>query len=130
LKYSSPQHVDVWLSGGYQHDQRYSLLYMHDGQMLFDESATWHRQEWGVDGTFGRPMQSESIDDCIVVGICNMGTRCHAEYFLQSPFDAPTKEQHGWIESANAQWPVGLLWYTHQLERPTTLHCPRVKAFQ
>jgi hypothetical protein len=24
---------------------------MHDGQMLFDSSITWNKQEWGVDET-------------------------------------------------------------------------------
>jgi hypothetical protein len=30
-------------------------VYMHDGQMLFDSTATWNHQEWHVDEVLGRP---------------------------------------------------------------------------
>jgi len=53
---------------------RYQVLYMHDGQNLFDD-ATSFAGEWGVD---------EAIDSarkqCIVVGIDNGGTKRMNEY--------------------------------------------------
>ena len=33
-KFVEPRSVDVWLPDGYSTKQRYSVLYMHDGQML------------------------------------------------------------------------------------------------
>jgi enterochelin esterase-like enzyme len=95
-----PRHVDVWLPDGYRPDQRYAVLYMHDGQMLFDSSGTWNHQEWGVDETLGRLMRNGSIEDCIVVAIWNAGVRRHAEYFPQSPFESLTKEERERIENA------------------------------
>ena len=38
--------VDVWLPENYNAQQRYPVLYMHDGQMLFDPNTTWNKQSW------------------------------------------------------------------------------------
>ncbi|CAM5181269.1 hypothetical protein [Alishewanella longhuensis] len=40
--------IDVWLPAGYNSTQRYAVLYMHDGQMLFDARTTWNGQSWQV----------------------------------------------------------------------------------
>lgn len=64
-------------------DRRYPVLYMHDGQNLFDQ-ATSFSYEWQVDET----MQSLSAEglEAIVVGIPNTGTQRLREY---SPFSQP-----------------------------------------
>ena len=42
--------VRLYLPPGYQlNNKRYPVLYMHDGQMLFDSSTTWNKQAWQVD---------------------------------------------------------------------------------
>ena len=39
-KYVDARNIDVWLPDGYSNNQKYAVLYMHDGQMLYDaESA-------------------------------------------------------------------------------------------
>ena len=86
--YASPRNVDIWVPNGYNPDHKYSVLYMHDGQMLFNSSATWNHQEWGVDETAGRLVAEEKIRPCIVVGIWNSGAARHSEYFPQKPFKA------------------------------------------
>ena len=35
------RNVDVWLPENYDNTKKYSVLYMHDGQMLFDSDKTW-----------------------------------------------------------------------------------------
>ena len=47
--YITPRPVDIWLPKGYSKESTYSVLYMHDGQMLFDANTTWNKQEWKVD---------------------------------------------------------------------------------
>lgn len=89
--YVTARHVDVWLPDGYSSSKKYAVLYMQDGQMLFDSSITWNKQEWGVDETLSGLMQQGKIGDCIVVGIWNGGERRHAEYFPQKPFEAMSK---------------------------------------
>ena len=73
--------IDVWLPDGYSAQQRYNVLYMHDGQMLFDPATTWNHQSWGVDATVGRLIVQGKIEPTIVVGIWNNGRFRHAEYF-------------------------------------------------
>jgi predicted alpha/beta superfamily hydrolase len=81
-KYVTARNVDVWLPDGFSSQKKYSVLYMHDGQMLFDTTNNWNKQEWGVDETFGKLLKENKIRDCIVVGIWNTQFR-HPEYFPQ-----------------------------------------------
>ena len=92
-KYVPARNVDVWLPNNYSATKKYAVLYMQDGQMLFDSSITWNKQEWGVDETLTQLIQQKKIKDCIVVGIWNGGKSRHAEYFPQKPFEALSKEQ-------------------------------------
>lgn len=75
--------VDVWLPAGYPSAGRYDVLYMHDGQMLFDSTTTWNHQEWRVDETMSRLIQAKTVRPTIVVGIWNNGPLRQAEYFPQ-----------------------------------------------
>jgi predicted alpha/beta superfamily hydrolase len=58
-------------------DRRYPVLYLQDGQNLFDE-ATSHAGEWRVDETM-QTLAGEGIE-AIVVGVPNGGTRRADEY--------------------------------------------------
>ena len=60
--------------------RRYPVLYMHDGQNLFDE-ATSYAGEWGVDEAM-EGLSAEGIE-AIMVGIPNAGPLRFSEY---SPF--------------------------------------------
>ena len=74
----------VSLPGGYATgERRFPVIYMHDGQNLFDP-ATSFSGSWNVDIA----MAEVSLDglDAIVVGIPNMGRERLAEY---SPFEHP-----------------------------------------
>ena len=80
--------VDIWLPEGYSSEKTYSVLYMHDGQMLYDSSTTWNGQEWKVDEVIGELISQDKIEEVIVVGIYNGGADRHAEYFPQKPFES------------------------------------------
>lgn len=86
--YVAARNVDVWLPPNYSEDQKYAVLYMHDGQMLFDSTVTWNRQEWAVDETFSKLLEDGKLTNCLVVGIWNGGRMRHSEYFPQKPFEA------------------------------------------
>ena len=85
-KFIPSRNVDVWLPDDYSGDKKYAVLYMHDGQMLFDSTTTWNGQEWGVDETMERLLKEDKIRNTIVVGIWNTAFR-HSEYFPQKPFE-------------------------------------------
>lgn len=88
--YVSPRNVDIWLPEGYSNKKKYSVLYMHDGQMLFDSTSTWNKQEWSVDEVVGDLIKEGKIRETIVVGIWNTNQR-HSEYFPQKPFEMLNK---------------------------------------
>jgi predicted alpha/beta superfamily hydrolase len=75
------RNVDVWLPAGYDSTLKYDVIYMHDGQMLFDSTITWNHKEWQVDETLSRLISEKKIEKCIVVGIWNTGADRIAEYF-------------------------------------------------
>ena len=39
-KYIAARNIDIWLPEGYNSNEKYAVLYMHDGQMLFDAKTT------------------------------------------------------------------------------------------
>ncbi len=90
-KFVNPRNVDIWLPEGYNPKSKYAVLYMHDGQMLFDSTTTWNKQEWGVDETLTQLMTENKIKNCIVVAIFNNGKTRHSEYFPQKPFESLPK---------------------------------------
>lgn len=83
----------VWLPADFAEDRQYAVLYMHDGDMLFDASTTWNGQEWGVDEVATRLMAEGTVRDFIVVAVPNAGPDRHIEYFPQKPFEAMDPEQ-------------------------------------
>ncbi len=72
--------VVVWLPEGYRTGDSCDVLYMHDGNMLFDATTTWNRQEWHVDEVMDSLIHAGKIRPCIVVGIYNTDDRL-TEYF-------------------------------------------------
>ncbi|MEM9776270.1 MAG: alpha/beta hydrolase-fold protein [Chloroflexota bacterium] len=85
--YVTARHVDVWLPNNYSISKKYAVLYMHDGQMLFDPTTTWNKQAWGVAEIVGGLIEQGDIRDCVVVGIWNSDSGRHADYFPKKPFD-------------------------------------------
>ena len=67
-----PRPIDVWLPENYSKNKKYAVLYMHDGQNLFDETTTWNKQEWKVDDWASKLMENKQVRDFIVVGIHNI----------------------------------------------------------
>lgn len=90
-QYVTKRTIDVWLPDGYSDDQDYSVLYMHDGQSLFDKNMTWNKQEWDIDVTMQKLLDSAKIKSTIIVGIHNVTEERHSDYFPQKPFETLPK---------------------------------------
>lgn len=75
------RHIDVWLPPGYRPDKPHAVLYMHDGQMLFDARTTWNQQAWDAHGAMARLIEEGRIPDTLIVGIWNNGRWRHSEYY-------------------------------------------------
>ncbi len=69
--------VIVWLPPGYEEDhrRRYPVLYMHDGQNVFDPATSSFGVDWQVDETCTRLIEAQAIEPLIVVGIYNSPDR-------------------------------------------------------
>ncbi len=74
--YVQPHDVTVWLPPGYDASgARYPVLYMHDGQNLFDSARAGYGKEWGVDEHISRLSAGGQIRTPIVVGVSNTPLR-------------------------------------------------------
>ena len=75
--------VLIYLPPNYESapDRRYPVLYLHDGQNLFDGATSFvPGQEWCVDETAQDLINRGRIEPLIVVGVYNTGTRRIDEY--------------------------------------------------
>ncbi len=75
--------VLVWLPPGYseQPDQRYPVLYMHDGNNVFDAATAFTGVEWQADEAATRLIAAGRIEPLILVGVYNTPDRAN-EYTL------------------------------------------------
>lgn len=80
--------VEIWLPPDYDDHgtNRYNVLYMQDGQNLFDARLSAFGTAWEVDKAVTRCAQAGKIPPLIVVGVWNTGDRLR-EY---SPWDLGT----------------------------------------
>jgi hypothetical protein len=92
-QFIAPRPVAVWLPDGYSSNQKYDVLYMHDGQSLFDAETTWNKQEWRVDETAGKLIAEAKTKKFIVVAIWNSTTNRHSDYFPQKVFESFGQKQ-------------------------------------
>jgi predicted alpha/beta superfamily hydrolase len=74
----------VWLPPGYDDAENarrhYPVLYLNDGQNLFEASSAFNGVEWQVDETADRLMREGAVPPLIIVGIDNTGRNRIREY--------------------------------------------------
>lgn len=89
--------VLIWLPPGYNETlERYPVLYMHDGQNVFEPNRSWTGDEWRVDETLSDMIADRKIDGLIVVASANTGETRWNEY-------APEKVIEEWRSSRLAE---------------------------
>lgn len=86
-KYVDSRHVDVWIPNDYSESRTYDVIYMHDGQNLYDSTSTWNKQEWGIDEVISSLNSNAELTNCIVVGVWNIPPIRRANYFPQKGWD-------------------------------------------
>jgi enterochelin esterase-like enzyme len=74
----------VWLPPGYDDaenaSRRYPVLFLNDGQNLFEASTSFAGVEWGVDETADRLIREGTIPPMVIVGLDNAGKNRMREY--------------------------------------------------
>jgi predicted alpha/beta superfamily hydrolase len=86
------RNVDVWLPPGYDRDdgRRYPVLYMHDGQNVFDPATSYGHVDWGVDETITRLIAAGEVRPAIVVAVWSSPRR-REEYMPQRAVRGPLR---------------------------------------
>lgn len=84
-KLVDPRHVEVWLPPGYDSNtaDRYPVIYMHDGQNLFNPEDSFIGVVWSPDSAMMNLTVSENVRPAIIVGIWNNGEKRYQEYMPQ-----------------------------------------------
>jgi len=74
--------VLVYLPPDYRRFSRkdYPVLYLHDGQNVFDAATAFGGVEWGMDETAERLIQKKLIEPLIIVAVANTGEERIHEY--------------------------------------------------
>jgi predicted alpha/beta superfamily hydrolase len=85
-EFVDPRNVDIWLPPGYNSDSKtcHPVVYMHDGQNLFDPALSFIGVDWDVDGTMTRLIHEGKVREAIIVGIWNTPKRL-PEYMPKKP---------------------------------------------
>ena len=89
--------VRVWLPPEYeaQGRTRYPVLYLNDGQNLFDPATAFAGVAWGVGETAARLIAERKIPPLIIVGIDNTGENRIREYVPYRSADPPVPRPMG-----------------------------------
>ncbi len=72
-----PRDVAVWLPPDYEAfpEKRFPVLYMHDGQNLFDPKTSFTGIDWQIDETADSLIRKGKMNSVIIVGINNTADR-------------------------------------------------------
>lgn len=79
----TPRNIDIWLPNDYGKSKKYAVVYMHDGQMLFDATQTWNKTAWEADEMMQKLTAENKLKNCIIVAIWNIPEQRYADYFPQ-----------------------------------------------
>jgi predicted alpha/beta superfamily hydrolase len=91
-----PRDILIYLPPDYGlNQQRYPVLYMHDGNNLFDPDTAFLNQEWRVDEHLENLIHAKEIEPIIVIGIYNTPER-NSEYTW-----LPRENINGCVEGGN-----------------------------
>ncbi|MEW5837197.1 MAG: alpha/beta hydrolase-fold protein [Pseudomonadota bacterium] len=105
-RFVPPHTVDVWLPPGYPAQAPYAVLYMFDGQMLFDATQTWNHQSWRAADTAAALIRDGHTRPFIIVGIWNDGERRESEYYPQKAWRSLTDAQRRRARAMELKLPV------------------------
>jgi predicted alpha/beta superfamily hydrolase len=74
--------IQVYLPTGYRRSprRRYPVLYLHDGQNVFDAATAFGGVEWGADEAAQRLTRQRLMEPIIIVAVANLGGERIHEY--------------------------------------------------
>jgi len=96
----APPRVTVWLPPGYDAGKRrYGVVYMHDGQNLFDRKRSNFDKIWAADKSVLRLVAAHKIAPVIIVGVDQPGEARYRQYFPQRLYSLASPKLRADIDS-------------------------------
>ncbi len=83
-KLIAARNIEIWLPPSYSknENQKFPVLYMHDGQNVFNPNTSYTKIDWGVDEAMTELIKKGEVNEAIVIGIWNTEKRFE-EYMPQ-----------------------------------------------
>ena len=96
-KYVKSRNIEVMLPPGYNENQSYDVIYMHDGQNVFNPETAYAGDAWEVDKAMRILIEENKIRPAIVVAIWNTPLRMN-EYMPAQPAEESRRRAiaEGW----------------------------------
>ena len=66
-KYITNRNIDIWLPQDYNVNKKYAVLYMQDGQMLFDSNTTWNKKSWMMQSSITKLIKENIIKERMLI---------------------------------------------------------------
>lgn len=105
--YIKPPKVVVWLPPGYDTTkQRYGVVYMHDGQNLFDPKRSNFNKVWAADQSALRLLAAQKVAPFIIVGIDQPGEDRWRQYFPRPMLDYVSAATRAKLETQGNGKPI------------------------
>ena len=102
--YVKARKVQIYLPKEYEENpsKHFPVLYMQDGQNLFDPQTAYKGRAWELDKSSRNAIKNNEIIPCIIVGISNVYTRFF-EYFPQKATVYLTKDDYVLMEQGGLE---------------------------
>ncbi len=87
------RNIEVWLPEGYDaENEHYQVLYIHDGQNVFDPNTSYNGNDWMLDEALTELIALNRLEKTIVVAIWNSGITRFPEFMPQKPAEVMNSE--------------------------------------
>jgi len=109
-KFVDKRSVDVWLPPSYfesvAKSRRYPVIYVHDGQNVFDPASSFIGVDWAIDETMTQLIAAKKVPEAIIVAVWNTPKRL-SEYMPQRAIERTTESELDNMFKPVRQKPLG-----------------------
>jgi len=82
-----PRNVEIYVPNDYDAnaEEKYNVLYMHDGQNVFNDSTSYTKVSWGIDHIVDSLVSAGTIHKTIIVAPWNTYEKRFSEFMPEEP---------------------------------------------
>lgn len=111
-KFINARNIQIWLPPGYDTNkkEKYPVLYMHDGQNVFDKGNAGFGVAWGADGTAEKLIKEGKVKPFIIVTAAHGDSLRYMEYFPEKAAKNFTDEDNKVFKQLSEKMNVQVNW--------------------